>query len=472
MPHPEGVHSDATTSQTIRKTTIRKTKCQPACKPGSVWRFPSATVIRLGRRLRDASSNQPGWRAWKRVCERVAPSTATPIWSCSRWGLPCRRRCRNRGALLPHRFTLAWWPKPPWRSLLCGTFPWGRPPAAVSRHRASMEPGLSSTGAGGKPPTSAATVRPADVHLLGCTPRQGKPRLAATHGKEKRRPGQRGARTPFQRFERRIRNGRSKPAALQEPRSCGGQIRAGHASREPLYPRSPCSPGALRSSSSCGSSRTTTHCRCWQHCWSHGCDTAWNPGRSPWPPSGLLRPPVINSGRRGSRWRISAGGRQSGQAATPRHLLRPRPRETFPADGDRIPIGTATAQNVVERTAPGIDHDRAGGMTRAEGHDRGSRSGNRRARPAADDRWRLTHRPGARCSALLRPLARAGIVVIVVFPEAEEGLLLLRSGLGTWRLPCSSGTLRLPPGFTRQPLGLGGARPWPTAMPASKATRT
>ena len=32
---------------------------------------------------------------------------ATPIWSCSRWGLPCRFRCRSRGGLLPHRFTLA-----------------------------------------------------------------------------------------------------------------------------------------------------------------------------------------------------------------------------------------------------------------------------------------------------------------------------------------------------------------------------
>ncbi len=30
-----------------------------------------------------------------------------PIWSCSGWGLPCRSRCRDRGALLPHRFTLA-----------------------------------------------------------------------------------------------------------------------------------------------------------------------------------------------------------------------------------------------------------------------------------------------------------------------------------------------------------------------------
>ena len=36
-----------------------------------------------------------------------AAPPATPIRSCSRWGLPCRRRCQRRGALLPHRFTLA-----------------------------------------------------------------------------------------------------------------------------------------------------------------------------------------------------------------------------------------------------------------------------------------------------------------------------------------------------------------------------
>ena len=28
------------------------------------------------------------------------------IWPCSNWGLPCRRRYRRRGELLPHRFTL------------------------------------------------------------------------------------------------------------------------------------------------------------------------------------------------------------------------------------------------------------------------------------------------------------------------------------------------------------------------------
>jgi len=51
---------------------------------------------------------------------------AVPIRSCSRCGLPCRIRCRTRGALLPHLFTLA-----PLRSLrssagrfvFCGTVP-------------------------------------------------------------------------------------------------------------------------------------------------------------------------------------------------------------------------------------------------------------------------------------------------------------------------------------------------------------
>ena len=34
------------------------------------------------------------------------PRSQISIWSCSRWGLPCRCRCRQRGALLPHHFTL------------------------------------------------------------------------------------------------------------------------------------------------------------------------------------------------------------------------------------------------------------------------------------------------------------------------------------------------------------------------------
>ena len=46
-----------------------------------------------------------------RDCEGQKPSRSgqllVPAWPCSGWGLPCRRRCRRRGALLPHRFTLA-----------------------------------------------------------------------------------------------------------------------------------------------------------------------------------------------------------------------------------------------------------------------------------------------------------------------------------------------------------------------------
>jgi hypothetical protein len=38
---------------------------------------------------------------------RCRDITATPIRSCSRWGLPCRPCCQGRGALLPHRFALA-----------------------------------------------------------------------------------------------------------------------------------------------------------------------------------------------------------------------------------------------------------------------------------------------------------------------------------------------------------------------------
>ncbi len=83
----------------------QKEKCQSACKPGSVWRgFPHVAAIRLGRPLPDASRNQPGRPVRKRP--GLSRARAAPIRSCSRWGLPCRPRCRVRGGLLPHLFTL------------------------------------------------------------------------------------------------------------------------------------------------------------------------------------------------------------------------------------------------------------------------------------------------------------------------------------------------------------------------------
>ena len=71
---------------------------------------PRVTAIPLRRRLPGALSNLPGrpdpdMDPGDRSA-RAAKPRAVPIRSCSRWGLPCRLRCRRRGALLPHRFTL------------------------------------------------------------------------------------------------------------------------------------------------------------------------------------------------------------------------------------------------------------------------------------------------------------------------------------------------------------------------------
>ena len=65
---------------------------------------------------------------------------AAPIWSCSRWGLPCQRRYRRCGALLPHRFTLAWAAPVTRLDPSAVSFlwhcPWGRPrrPLAATVH--------------------------------------------------------------------------------------------------------------------------------------------------------------------------------------------------------------------------------------------------------------------------------------------------------------------------------------------------
>src|SRR5262249_57644768 len=76
----------------------------------------------------------------------IAPRMpAAPTWSCSRWGFPCRRRCRRRGALLPHRFTLTG--RPIHRrtgGVLSVALSLGSPPPGVTPHPASLEPRLSS----------------------------------------------------------------------------------------------------------------------------------------------------------------------------------------------------------------------------------------------------------------------------------------------------------------------------------------
>jgi len=94
------------------------------------------------------------------IPEKPRPPAA-PTWSCSRWGLPCRRRCRRRGALLPHHFTLAAHAVPrEGRARRCVSvaLSLGSPPPGVTRHRASVEPGLSSPG----PRVNPGRARPSD----------------------------------------------------------------------------------------------------------------------------------------------------------------------------------------------------------------------------------------------------------------------------------------------------------------------
>jgi hypothetical protein len=91
------------------------------------------------RRLGRVTLPRPFGRGALRPCLPTRP--------CSRWGLPCRPRCRGRGGLLPRRFTLTARGLPCGargrRSFLCGTLlgvsATGRYPASHS-----MELGLSS----------------------------------------------------------------------------------------------------------------------------------------------------------------------------------------------------------------------------------------------------------------------------------------------------------------------------------------
>ncbi len=100
----------------------------------------TAVTGRLERPTRAAARKPAGPRPEGR-------GRAAPTWSCSRWGLPCRRRYRRRGALLPHPFTLTRHPRgDPAGGLLSVALSLGLLPPGITRHRVSVEPGLSSPG--------------------------------------------------------------------------------------------------------------------------------------------------------------------------------------------------------------------------------------------------------------------------------------------------------------------------------------
>ena len=106
-------------------------KCQPACKPGFVHASCPA--------LDDHSSGTPVAGRFARPTRMTGPETALAPGSAvsSLFGLApggvCldRRRCRKRGALLPHRFTLAGGANPAIAVSFLWHCPWGRPRRAL-----------------------------------------------------------------------------------------------------------------------------------------------------------------------------------------------------------------------------------------------------------------------------------------------------------------------------------------------------
>src|SRR6202046_5245130 len=107
----------------LTPTVLLIGKPGPSFTDRPVSRILSRTAIPLGDALLRRSSDLPGTfipcGMPHRGC-RAGPARARiaaysfPIWSCSVWGLPCLRRYRRSGALLPHLFTLTPIPRGIW----------------------------------------------------------------------------------------------------------------------------------------------------------------------------------------------------------------------------------------------------------------------------------------------------------------------------------------------------------------------
>ncbi len=98
---------------------VRQNKSQSGPVSRILFRLSAAATIYLGRRLLAGSSALPAAR-------NDAGRVWLPIWTCWRWGFPCRSPRGGRGALLPHLFTLACEPRH--RSVTCDDR-WAKPSA-------------------------------------------------------------------------------------------------------------------------------------------------------------------------------------------------------------------------------------------------------------------------------------------------------------------------------------------------------
>jgi len=86
-----------------------------------------ATAIHLGRPSLDASSNQPGWRAWKRACRPGRPACWPSLFGLAPDGV-CRAGAVTGTAVRSYR-TVSPLPSDlsPWAVYSLWHFPWGRP---------------------------------------------------------------------------------------------------------------------------------------------------------------------------------------------------------------------------------------------------------------------------------------------------------------------------------------------------------
>jgi hypothetical protein len=171
-----------------RSHGLRERDCQTACKPGSVPGRSRGMTIHLGRPSPDASRDRPG----RRRGNPPGPRPKTP-------GLPSLlglapggvyRAGPVAGAAVRSYRTLSPLPaRPEGRAggLLSVALSLGSPPPGVTRHHASVEPGLSS------PRKRKAAIRPSgrDLDMVARpAPSTGSPvgRIAPEPGRPPARP--------------------------------------------------------------------------------------------------------------------------------------------------------------------------------------------------------------------------------------------------------------------------------------------
>lgn len=187
---------------------------EPPCKPGSVPReTPRRRTFISDARCRAPPASLPGGLDRAGLALPLARAGRLPIRSCTAWGLPCRAGHPARGALLPHRFTLATHAgRPaPFGGLFSVALSCGSPRPAVGRHAAlwcpdfprrppSLQDRRVRPGGSGEADVTRAPWpgnRPSDGCRRGprASGRGRPPRSASRRARGRRRSGGRATRT-------------------------------------------------------------------------------------------------------------------------------------------------------------------------------------------------------------------------------------------------------------------------------------